>query len=108
MVRRSITNCAAGSDVSGSQSLDRKGVDIGFHEPAEGRIHQPVTFEWGLARKGFGDHSYPKMAAPVARTGVAGVQVAFVLNLNELRFKGVEEPFPDHFDSLFVHVRILI
>ena len=55
-----------------------------------GIVDQPVAGDRVFAGKGGSDDVQPIVAATAAGTGVAGVQVRFVLDFQRLRLQGTE------------------
>lgn len=60
------------------------------HQITGGIVDHPVAGDRVVAGKGRGDDVQPIVAATAAGTGVAGVQVRFVLDFQRLRLQRVQ------------------
>src|ERR1700730_5554287 len=65
------------------RSLDRQRVNVGFHQVADGGVHQTVTRHRGYAAERLGHDGYAEVTVAPRRPLVAGVQVTLVLNHQE-------------------------
>jgi hypothetical protein len=55
-------------------------MDIGLHQLADRRIHEPVTRERREAPEGLGDYTHPEMAQAPCGAGVARMVAAVILD----------------------------
>ena len=60
--------------------VDRQGMNVGLKQVVDGGIDQAMASHRCHAAKGLRDNPYAKMALASLRPGMAGVQVALVLN----------------------------
>ncbi len=78
-------------------------MDVGFHHPAQRGVDRAVPGQRRFARKGGTDDMHIEMPAPVARTGVPGMAMAVVLDLQQWRGECFLERRTDPFHSDRVH-----
>ena len=79
-------------------------MNIRLHEGAQCVVNHPVAPDGRLAGKGFSHHGDPEMPAAVPGPGMAGMKMAVVLDFEQFRLEGVQQPLPDDFNSLFVQL----
>jgi hypothetical protein len=107
MRRCSKKNCAMRSNLGRGERLDCQGVYVGLHHWPQRLVNQPVTANARLTRKCLRDDRDPEVAETISRTGMAGMQVALVLDFQEFGLQGIQQPVPNGRNSLFVHLMFL-
>lgn len=83
-----------------------QGVNVRLHQVGERAIHQLVPLQCAQPLEFAGDDADAKVASAVARSGVPGVQMAVVDQLDDLRVQGVAKLGADAFGS--VHLSDLV
>lgn len=78
-------------------------MNIGLHQVAEGVVDQPVAFQGAAALEERGGDADSEVAAAVPGARVAGVEVAFVDDLQLCRLQGCGEPLADGDQTILVH-----
>jgi len=76
-------------------SMDGQGMNVRLHKGSERGEYHPVPFQAWPALEGWGDDGHPEMAPAVPGAGVAGVEVAFVLDFQQFRCKGICQALAD-------------
>jgi hypothetical protein len=79
-------------------------MNIRLHEGTQGVVHHPVAPDGRFPGKRVGYDRDSEMSAAIACPGMAGMKMAFVLDFEQFRLEGVQQPPPDDFNSLFVHL----
>jgi len=79
-------------------------MNIRLHEGAQGAVYELVAPDSRLAGKSVGHHGDPEMSAAVPSSGMAGMKVALVLDFEQFRLEGIQQPLPDCLNSLFVQL----
>lgn len=92
--------CRPSSPLLGRARVDRQRVDIGLHQFAEGGVHRAMTRERRLAAKRGADHADAEVPATIARTGVADVAMAVVLDIEFQRRQRLGQAGADLFDTI--------
>ena len=64
----------------GRACVDRERVDVGLHQFAERGVHSAMTCQRQLALERHADDVHAEVAAAIARTGMANVTMALVLD----------------------------
>jgi hypothetical protein len=85
MLRCSRKIRAVDSYLVRAESLDRDCVNLGLEQISQGIEYQSVTRNPGQAGKSRRHHHDTEMPAPVAGAGMPRVEMAFVLDLQQLR-----------------------
>lgn len=75
-------------------------MDIGLHQIAKRGIHRAMACQRCLATKRGADDTHAEVTASVARTGVAGVTMALVLDLEFERCERTGQAIPDLLDPI--------
>jgi hypothetical protein len=70
-------------------------MDIGLHQLANRRVHQPMALERREAPEGFGDNTHPEMAQAPCGAGVAHMVTAVVLDDELLRAEAPPQNLPE-------------
>ncbi len=83
--------------------FDAQGVDVGFHEVANGFVDQAVFLDRTEVGEVARFDPHAEVTAPVASTGVAFMQMAFIDDLKLGRFKCLAEALPDFIHAFLVH-----
>ena len=78
-------------------------MDVRLHQRAECGVYELVPLDTGPAGKGRRNDDDPEMPPPIARARMAGMQMALVVDLQQFRFEGLQQPLPDRCNPLFVH-----
>ena len=60
-------------------------MNVSLHQIAERSVNAPMPRQQGLPAERDGDDAHAKMAAAIARTGMAGMFVALVFNIQFAR-----------------------
>lgn len=83
-------------------------MDVCLHQAVQGAIDEPMSAERRLACKGLRDDRDAEVAAAVAGSCMTGMHVTLILDFQQLGLQRIQEPFPDQFDSFFVHFKTSI
>jgi hypothetical protein len=83
--------------------LDRQGVDIGLEQVCKGLMNHPMTLNSATPRKRRRHNPDREMPLPIPRTGVAGMQVALILDQQVDGRKRSRESCLDPVDTLATH-----
>jgi hypothetical protein len=70
-----------GQTLSRGQCLNGQRVNIVPQHLIDRGVHQPMTGNRGDSAERLGDNADSKMAAPIGGAGMAGMQVAFILDI---------------------------
>jgi hypothetical protein len=76
-----------GSTFAGGAGIDGQGVDAAWNQGVQGIIYEAMPLQPGLADEAFADNSDAEVTA-LARTGVAGMQVAVILHFQRFGLQG--------------------
>lgn len=85
--------------------VDAQGVNVGLHQRAERSIYHPMSLQRLRARESLGNDSNTKVATAISRTGVSGVSVTVVDDLERFRRKGILEALTNQRNALGSHGR---
>jgi len=78
-------------------------MDIRLHESAQRIKDLPVTLQRPQAIEGVADDGHPKMTATVPGAGMAGMEMALVVDLQRFRVKVGLKDLADQSDAFLVH-----
>src|SRR5687767_13529556 len=84
-VNVAVRQFSALSALCGSPRPDRQGMDVGVHQAADRGVYRAMPRDRAQTGKRRADHVDPEMSATVLRTGMAGVPVTFVFDLQRGR-----------------------
>jgi len=74
--------------LSGEACVDTEGVDVACHHVRQCLVYEPVSMNTPQTAECVGDDRDPEMSPAVAGAGVTDMQVALVVDLEELRGEG--------------------
>lgn len=83
-------------------------MNVGLHHFAERVENQAVPLDSGQPGKLSRNHSEPEVSAAVAGPCMSGMEVAFVIDLEEVRSEGGPEQGFHPVDTGLVHQQILM
>lgn len=75
-------------------------VDIGLHQFTQSRVNQFVPTHWREPGKGFGFYADMKMAAAITCSGVTGMQMALIFNIQRTGRKRLLQRAANHLDAI--------
>ena len=75
-------------------------MNVGLHQFAQGGVDLSMACNQGLALKRFGDDVHGEVATPGGRSGMAGVQMAVILDIDVLRLEGLLQGAANPVDAI--------
>lgn len=90
----------------GRKRADGEGMDILLHHVAKRGVDHTLSQDSAAAFEGGRNDKYPVVPTPFARTGVAGMQGAVVVDLEGMKVELRSQDLPDLGDGFSAHGKV--